>query len=115
MPVNDFEKRVQQRMEELKLSPSPEVWEQVASRIREKKRRRFIFWLLLPGLLLGGGILFFVFAPGKKKIVANEKVSARPNFNENDLRQEKNKNTVDFNTEKTEPENKKNNQEPGTD
>jgi hypothetical protein len=60
MPVNEFEKQVQQRMEELKLTPSAEVWMEVEKRIRkEKKRRRILFWWLLPGLLLGGGLLYF--------------------------------------------------------
>ena len=57
MPENNFEKNVQQRMEELKLQPSGTVWGKVYDKIRkEKKRRRFIVWFLLFAfLLLGGG------------------------------------------------------------
>jgi hypothetical protein len=57
MPENEFEKKVQQRMEELKFTPSGEVWKEVEYRIRkEKKKRRFFFWLPLLFLVLGGGI-----------------------------------------------------------
>jgi hypothetical protein len=55
MPVNDFEKKVQQKMDELQLRPSPEVWTEVEKRIRKDKRRRVIFfWLPLAALFLGG-------------------------------------------------------------
>ncbi len=60
MPVNEFEKQVQQKMEDLKFTPSAEVWTEVEKRIRkEKRRRRIIFWWLLPGLLLGGAAAFY--------------------------------------------------------
>ncbi|MBK5272179.1 MAG: hypothetical protein JJE22_14310, partial [Bacteroidia bacterium] len=52
MPANEFEKKVQQRMEQLNLAPSDEVWLEVERRIRkEKKRRRFIIWFFLFGAL----------------------------------------------------------------
>jgi hypothetical protein len=57
MPANEFEKKLQQRMEELKLAPSDEVWKEVEHRIRkEKKKRRAFFWLPLLFLILGGGL-----------------------------------------------------------
>ena len=60
MRANEFEKQVQQKMEELQLRPSPEVWEEVEKQIRkDKKRRRIIFWWLLP-LLLTGAISFII-------------------------------------------------------
>lgn len=53
---NEFEKQVQQKMEELKLVPSDPVWQKVEMQIRRKKdRRRLIFWLPVLGLLLAGG------------------------------------------------------------
>jgi hypothetical protein len=56
---NDFEKQVQQKMEELKLVPSEPVWQKVEMQIRRKKdRRRLLFWLPLLGLLLGGGFWY---------------------------------------------------------
>ena len=55
MPVNNFEKQVQQKMDELQLRPSAEVWEEVEKRIRkEKRRRRFIIWFFLFGVLALG-------------------------------------------------------------
>ncbi|MFT3935456.1 MAG: porin family protein [Chitinophagaceae bacterium] len=54
MPENDFEKQVQQKMDELRFEPSETVWPEVEKEIREKKKRRVIFWLPLFALLLGG-------------------------------------------------------------
>lgn len=54
---NEFEKQVQQKMEELKLVPSEPVWQKVEMQIRKKKdRRRLIFWIPLLAVLLGGGL-----------------------------------------------------------
>src|SRR6266498_2919518 len=54
---NEFEKQVQQKMEELKLVPSEPVWQKVEMQIRKKKdRRRLIFWIPFLVLLLGGGL-----------------------------------------------------------
>jgi len=48
---NEFEKQVQQKMEELQLVPSAPVWEKIEEQIRRKKdRRRLILHL--------GGLLF---------------------------------------------------------
>ncbi len=47
MPGNDFEKAVQQRMEELRLRPSEDVWQKVEAEIQQKKKRRSLFFLLL--------------------------------------------------------------------
>lgn len=62
MPVNEFERQVQQKMDELQLRPSAEVWEEVERRVRkEKKRRLLIIWLPLLALLLGGtGVLLYI-------------------------------------------------------
>jgi hypothetical protein len=61
MPVNDFEKQVQQKMDELQLRPSGEVWTEVEKRIRkEKQRRRFVLWFFLTGLLLLGGTAWWL-------------------------------------------------------
>lgn len=54
---NEFEKIVQQKMDELKLVPSGPVWQKVEMQIRKRKdRRRLILWLPLLVLLLGGGL-----------------------------------------------------------
>jgi len=57
MPANEFEKQVQDIMEDLKLTPSPPVWENIEEQIRKKKdRRRIIFWFLFFFLILSGGL-----------------------------------------------------------
>lgn len=60
MPTNDFEKKVQEEMTGFGLRPSDDVWLIVEERIRERKRRRFLFWLL--PLMLGGGIALYILA-----------------------------------------------------
>jgi hypothetical protein len=61
MSADKFTGKVQQRMNELRLSPNPKVWVEVERRIREKKKRRvIIFWFLFGGLLLTGSG-YFVF------------------------------------------------------
>ena len=58
MQENEFEKKVQQSMEELQLKPSDEVWQNVATAITQKKRNKSFFWifsslffLLIAGIL----------------------------------------------------------------
>lgn len=55
MPVNEFEKQVQQKMDELQLRPSDNVWQEVERRIRKEKKRRFLIWFFLAAALLLGG------------------------------------------------------------
>jgi hypothetical protein len=58
---NNFEKQVQQKMEELSFSPSAPVWQRVEEAIKKKKdRRRALLWLPLLFLLLGGSIWLLV-------------------------------------------------------
>ena len=70
MRENEFEKRVHQKMEELNLHPSPEVWEEVERRIRKEKKRRFIFWWPLLFLTLGGGVAAGIWMTNKKEPAA---------------------------------------------
>jgi hypothetical protein len=56
MQKNDFEKQVQQQLEDFSVLPADAVWEKVASKIEaEKKRRRILFFWLFAGILLLGG------------------------------------------------------------
>lgn len=59
----EFEKKIQEQMQQFNLEPSPQVWNDVASALQEKKRRRFvIWWWLLPVLLAGSaGVWYFGF------------------------------------------------------
>ena len=48
MPANEFEKQVQDRLDDFQLSPSASVWKNVEEQIRQRKRRRTIIFFLLP-------------------------------------------------------------------
>ena len=76
MPENDFEKHVQDRMDELKYRPSPAVWNAVELELKKKKKKRVVFFIFLfAGLgLLGysGYTLFNTTRP----VLANQQVNA---------------------------------------
>jgi Outer membrane protein beta-barrel domain len=62
MPENNFERHVQDKMDELRLRPSPAVWSAVELELRKKKRRRVVFFIFLLaglGLLSYPGYLLF--------------------------------------------------------
>jgi hypothetical protein len=71
MPVNNFEKQVQDKMGELRLHPGEPVWENIEKEISKKKRKkRFLFLLpLMAGLLLLGytGFRYFVHPTNKSQ------------------------------------------------
>ncbi|MGZ5136142.1 MAG: hypothetical protein ACXWCG_13375, partial [Flavitalea sp.] len=71
MAENEFEKKVQQKMDGFNLDPTPAVWTSVQARIRKEKKRRFLFWWLL---LLAGGIGTTVWLTTRKP--EREQVSA---------------------------------------
>lgn len=55
MRANEFEKGVREKMGEFRLQPSAPVWPEVERRIRERKRRRILFfWFSLAGIILAG-------------------------------------------------------------
>ncbi len=58
----EFEKEMQERVQDFRISPRPQVWKQVEAALPEEKRkRRFAFWWWLPlGLLISGGIWYAV-------------------------------------------------------
>jgi hypothetical protein len=62
MRENEFEKQVQQKMDEFQLEPSASVWQKVEEEIRKKKRRRIIFFFILPGVLLLAALSAYYFA-----------------------------------------------------
>jgi len=55
MPANEFEKHVQERLDDFQLNPSAAVWKNVEAQIRNKKKRRFVFFFLLH-LIIGMGV-----------------------------------------------------------
>ena len=44
MPDHEFDKALGEKASSLLVEPSPAVWEAVAARLKEKKRRRAIIW-----------------------------------------------------------------------
>ncbi len=74
MPANEFEKQVQQKLDELQIRPTASVWSEVESQLRkEKKRRRIVlFWWLLPVLLAtGGGAYYFINQNQSNAVISN--------------------------------------------
>lgn len=66
MHEQNFEKQVQQKMEELSLTPSAPVWQKVEEQIRKKKdRRRLLFWLLPLLMVVGGSAGWMIWSTGK--------------------------------------------------
>lgn len=62
MHNNEFEKKVELRLEELSFTPSDAVWQNVELQIRQRKRRRrFFFWWLPVGLLCLGTAGWFLY------------------------------------------------------
>ena len=60
MHDSEFEKQVQQKMQELKFAPGADVWARVEADIQKKKRRRpVVFWFLLAGLMIGGSLVYY--------------------------------------------------------
>jgi Outer membrane protein beta-barrel domain len=72
----EFEKKVRQKMEELKFSPSGSVWTGVEAKIKkDRDRKRPLIWILLAlGIALGGTFyLLYVTAPANShKSVAKD-------------------------------------------
>ncbi len=62
MHENNFEKQVQEKMDQLGFDPSDAVWAAVDKEINKEKRRRRPFFILffLTGLLLTGGGIYYV-------------------------------------------------------
>lgn len=76
---NKFEKEVQQKLDELRLTPSAPVWEKVELEIRqEKKKRRGIFWLFLAAILIAGGWWAYSGLPYKSESHPKETADVTP-------------------------------------
>lgn len=63
MQENNFEKQVQQKLDELNLTPSEPVWQKVEAALKKKRDRRLVFWFV-PILLLAGGVAWWQMTTG---------------------------------------------------
>lgn len=52
MPDHDFDKAIGERARELRLEPSPAVWEGVAGQLKEKRRKRGAAWFFLAATII---------------------------------------------------------------
>lgn len=73
MQNSEFEKQVQEKMEELKFTPADAVWDKVEAALPEEKKRRWIIFLLFFIVAAGGALLWWnnSYKAGKKITIAN--------------------------------------------
>ena len=74
MSGHEFEKQVRQKLNDLKMTPSAESWENIEGKLRDRKRRPVIFYwvpLLLIGLAAGG----YLFVNNDQKTILSDKRS----------------------------------------
>src|SRR5690349_13360282 len=79
MSDHDFEKQVNQKLEELKLRPSDTVWMEVEKNIRQHKRRRHFLWLWTAALfitLTTSGVVLYHYTSDTK--ITTEMAQAKP-------------------------------------
>src|SRR5678816_2904320 len=70
MQNNEFEKQVQERMGQIKFTPSETVWAEVEKNLKQRRKRRIaIFWLFIFFIAAGGSSLgWFYLSPSDNRI-----------------------------------------------
>jgi hypothetical protein len=68
MQENNFEKQVQEKMDELAINPSAEVWQKLTVTIAKDKNNRKMFIILAVLFLLISTTIYFILKSGDKKI-----------------------------------------------
>ena len=78
MQNNEFEKQVQERMGQIKFTPSEAVWAEVEKNLRQRRKRRIaIFWLFIFFIAAGGTSLgWFYLSPSDNRISNHQSKSA---------------------------------------
>ncbi|RYZ49534.1 MAG: hypothetical protein EOO14_20525, partial [Chitinophagaceae bacterium] len=75
----DFEKKVQEKLDELRLTPSEPVWKTIEKEIRPEKRRRFPFWIPFIILMLGGAAWWMLGTRTEEKAITTNLPAAASN------------------------------------
>ncbi len=69
MADQNFEQQAKQLLGEFELTPKKELWEKVRKEIQpEKRKRRFVFWWLLPVIMAGASFIYYLAGDTKQKI-----------------------------------------------
>lgn len=79
MQENEFEKKLQQKLETLQVQPTDEVWQKVKEQVAQKKRKRkFAFLFLLVAMMGTGAVVtnWLMNRSADNFITVNEKVKA---------------------------------------
>lgn len=74
MSGHDFERQVRQKLNDLKMTPSAEAWENIEGSLRERKRRPVAFYWL-PLLLIGVATGGYLFLSNDHKTILSDKNS----------------------------------------
>jgi hypothetical protein len=84
MQNNEFEKQVQERMGQIKFTPSEAVWAEVEKSLKQRRKRRIaIVWLFVFFIAAGGSSLaWFYFSPGNSGIANHDSSSTKKNATE---------------------------------
>lgn len=99
MHDREFEKQVQQKMQELRFQPGADVWARVQADIQKKRRRRpVLLWLLLGSLLIGSAWILY-----STNRSSDQQAVAKKNPSENNT-----KNTPENNITNHSPESEQN-------
>lgn len=84
MQENEFEKKLQQKLEMLQVQPAAEVWQKVKTEVaQKKKKRRFAFFFLL-AFMLSAGALVTTLLVNKPAVVKNVMASTAVDDNRHD-------------------------------
>ena len=100
MQNRDFEKNVQQKMEELQFTPADAVWDKVEASLPEEKKRRWIIYILLFAVLMAGSLFLWnnVDTHNKKQLLNSAAVKDKNVYDSATQNTVSNKKVPDTNT-----------------
>ncbi len=114
MPNKDFEKKVQQQMQDLRFQPSEESWKRIQSGIEKKRGRRpIIFWLIFLGII-STGIIYYTNRVEKTGLATKSTPVHTSDENKNEAQNENKKEEITASTKASEPDIQKTSDKPGS-